>query len=213
LQKDSLNGYTDVFEYWFACLTLARIDIAQDRLDEALERLRRLLQDAEAAGGHNYVIASLALQAIVLQAQGKLDQALTALERALLLAEPEGYVRTFIDEGALMGELLRQAATQRIAPEYVDRLLAELAKETKDKQPEELSRDLGRASPHLVESLSERELEVLRLLAAGLSNREIAEGLYLSINTVKTHTKSIYSKLNVRSRVQAVNRAEELGIL
>lgn len=112
-----------------------------------------------------------------------------------------------------MGELLRQAATRRIAPEYVDRLLAELAKETKDEQPEELSRDLGRASLHLVESLSERELEVLRLLAAGLSNLEIAKELYLSINTIKTHTKSIYGKLNVRSRVQAVNRAEELGIL
>ena len=123
-QEDGLNGYFDTFEYWFACLTLARVNIAQGQLDEALGLLTRLLKTAEAAGGRHYVIASLALQAIVMQAQGKLDQALTALEGALSLAEPEGYVRIFIDEGAPMAALLRTAASRGIALDYVSKLLA-----------------------------------------------------------------------------------------
>ena len=107
-----------------------------------------------------------------------------------------------------MGELLRRAAARGIAVDYVGKLLTELEKEGKARPSETESPLLS-----LVEPLSKRELAVLQLLAAGLSNREIAEQLYLSINTVKTHTKSIYGKLNVRSRTQAANRARELGLL
>jgi LuxR family maltose regulon positive regulatory protein len=132
------------------------------------------------------------------------DQALHALERALSLAEPEGYVRIFVDEGAPMAELLSQAAERGIAPNYVRELLSAFDV-PEPKKPH-------RTQP-LVEPLSDREIEVLRLAAAGLSNREIAEQLYISINTVKAHTKSVYRKLDVHNRTQAINRAQELGLL
>jgi LuxR family maltose regulon positive regulatory protein len=207
-QENGLDGYYDVFEYWSACLTLARVSIAQGHLHEAMGALTRLLNRAEAAGGRHYVIASLALQAIALQAQGELDQALIALDHALSLAEPEGYVRIFIDEGAPMGELLRKAAARGIKVDYVGRLLAALEEEGKDE---------GRVTEPplglLIEPLRERELEVLRLLAAGLSNREIAAELFLAVGTVKKYTSNIYGKLNVHRRAQAVARARELGLL
>jgi len=124
------------FQYEFAYLTLARVRIAQgkgdpDRLDEALGLLTRLLKVAEAAGAMGYVIEILILQAMALQAQGKMGQALTALERAFSLAKPEGYVRIFIDEGASMGKLLRQAAARGIELDYVSALLTALESETK----------------------------------------------------------------------------------
>jgi LuxR family maltose regulon positive regulatory protein len=218
LQQNSMASYFDVFEYWFAQLTLARIDIAQGRFDQALESLAPLLEAAEAAGGERYVIESLALQAVALQAQGKLDQALTALERALTLAEPEGYVRTFIDEGAPMGTLLRQAQARGIQSNYVRKLLAALEGETKDQRPLQVTEAappslVDRPSSPLIEPLSERELQVLRLLNTQLSSKRIAEQLFLSVNTVRSHIKSIYSKLDVHSRADAVRRAEELGLL
>jgi len=154
----------------------------------------------EAAGAMSYVIETLVLQALALQAQGKDDQALTVLERALSFAEPEGYLRTFIDEGAPMAALLRTAASRGIALDYVSKLLAAFGK-------------VAFPSAPLVEPLSERELEVLRLLAAGLSNREIAAELFLAIGTVKKYTSNIYGKLNVHKRTQAVARARELGLL
>jgi LuxR family maltose regulon positive regulatory protein len=199
-QEHGLSGCFDIFEYWFACLTLARVNIAQGRLDEALGLLTQLLKTAEASGGRHCVIASLALQAIALRAQGKLDQALTVLERALSLAEPEGYVRTFIDEGAPMAALLRIAASRGIALDYVSKLLAAFGEVTVPSAP-------------LIEPLTERELEVLRLLAAGLSNREIAAELFLAVGTVKKHTSNIYGKLNVHKRTQAVARARELRLV
>ena len=216
-------------------LSLARVLIAQGRqqaagaggpagfLHEALGLLTQLMKMAEAAGATGRVIEILVLQAVALHAQGEMDQALTTLGRALTLAQPEGYVRTFIDEGAPMGELLQQVKAQGIAVSYVDKLLKELEKETKNEQrmtePLPSSSVLRPSSPALgeaeglIEPLSERELDVLQFLAAGLSNRGIAQELYLSVNTVKTHTKSIYGKLGVHSRTQAVARAQELDLL
>jgi LuxR family maltose regulon positive regulatory protein len=179
---------------------LARVLIAQGRLDEASRLLARLLEMAETAGAVTHVIETLVLQVLALQAQGKDGQALTALERAVSLAEPEGYVRTFIDEGAPMAALLRMAASRGAAPDYVGKLLAAFG---------------GTAPlyPAPIEPLSERELEVLRLLAAGLSNREIGAELFLAVGTVKKHTSNIYGKLNVHRRTQAVARARELGLV
>jgi len=137
-----------------------------------------------------------------------MDQALTALDRALSLAEPQGYVRMFIDEGSPMGKLLRQAVARGIALDYVSKLLAALESETKNKR-----RATTSATPSLIEPLSERELEVLRLLITHLSSTELAEELFISRNTVRSHIKNIYGKLNVHSRKDAIQRAQELGLL
>ncbi|MCK4472189.1 MAG: helix-turn-helix transcriptional regulator, partial [Anaerolineae bacterium] len=191
-------------------INLARVLVAQGMrqpsgtyLDEALGLLARLLVAAEKAGWIHKEIKILTLQALALKAGGDSEEALTALARALTLAEPEGYVRTFIDEGAPMGELLRQAAAQGIKLDYVSALLTALESETKAKG----------VHPSLVEPLSERELEVLRLLATGLANKEIAQTLVIAVGTVKQHLKSIYGKLQVHNRTEAANRARDLGLL
>jgi LuxR family maltose regulon positive regulatory protein len=196
---------------------LVRVLIAQGRqqtgssLDEALAWLSWLLQEAQRTGAWKRVILALVLQAMALQAQGKDEEALAALTRALTLAEPEGYVRTFIDEGPQMGRLLRQAVLQGIAVDYAGKLLGALEKEgTKAGTPLAVSEG---ARPPLVEPLSVRESEVLRLLTTHLSHAEMAEELVVSVNTVRSHVKSIYSKLDVHSRMEAVRRARELGLL
>jgi LuxR family maltose regulon positive regulatory protein len=196
-----LPGLSRDFEH----LTLARVYMAKDSLEQAEGLLGWLLQAAETAGRTQSVIEVLALQALALQARDRTEKALRILSRALKLAGPEGYLRLFIDEGSPMIDLLRQAASRGMEMNYVSKLLdsfesREAVSEAKKFQP-------------LVEPLSERELEVLRLLAAGLSNQQIAEELYLSINTVKVHAKNIYGKLNVHGRMQAVQHARELKIL
>jgi LuxR family maltose regulon positive regulatory protein len=150
------------------------------------------------------VIVLLVLQALAYKAQENDDRALSSLEEALMLAEPEGYVRTFVDEGDQMKELLRQAASNGIATDYVGKLLIEFEPIKTDKQ---------QIDQPLIEPLSERELEVLRLLATELSGPEIAQELMVSLNTMRTHTKNIYSKLNVNSRLAALSKARELGLL
>jgi LuxR family maltose regulon positive regulatory protein len=189
-------------------LALAEVLMAQGRLDEALTLLVRLLRVVGGAGAMTPVVRTLVLQALVLQAQGEGEQALAALERALVLAEPEGYVRVFVDEGAPMAELLRLAAAQGIRLGYVRRLLATL-----EKEPGGAERAFRLAAVPLAEPLSERELEVLRLLTTHLSSREIAEQLVISVNTARSHIKNIYGKLDVHSRGEAVARAQELGLL
>lgn len=199
LSIDDALSFQDLPRY----VTLARVLIARSSLDEASKLLARVLNMAETAGAIGYSIEILALQAIALQARTRSDRALMPLERALSLAEPEGYVRTFIDEGEPMGHLLRQAAAQGMRLEYVSALLTAFETDTKGKD----------VHPALVEPLSERELEVLRVLATGLSNKEIAETLFIAVGTVKQHLKSIYGKLGVHSRTEAAHRARHLGLL
>jgi LuxR family maltose regulon positive regulatory protein len=214
--------YSAVYPY----LDLARFLIAKGRdnptgthLRDAAALLTRLLALAEKTGRTSQSIKILVLQALLLDAQGKTSEALTPLQQALQLAEPEGYVRTFVDEGTLMEEALKRSQSssegargsrdQRLRT-YVNRLLAAF--------PEPRSWISG-AGPgrvegsEIVEPLSEHELRVLRLIAVGLSNREAADELYVSVNTVKWHLRNIYSKLNVRGRVEATTRARELGLL
>jgi LuxR family maltose regulon positive regulatory protein len=156
------------------------------------------------------VVEILMLKALALQAGGDTEQALTALERALSLAEPEGFIRAFCDEGPPMARLLYQAAARGIAPEYTRRLLAAFpVAESEQTGPSKTQPPKS----ELIEPLSERELEVLQLIAAGLTNSEIASRLFLSPNTVKVHTHNIYGKLNVHSRTQAIARSQELGLL
>jgi LuxR family maltose regulon positive regulatory protein len=207
LSADDEPIYQSMDEY----SAMARLLIAQGRLDEASRLLTRLVEVTEAAGAMGYVIETLVLQALALQAQGNDGQALATLERALTLAEPEGYVRTFIDEGPLMGQLLRRAVVHGITVDYAGKLLAALEKEaTVAAIPLVVSEG---SRPPLLEPLSPRETEVLRLLTTHLSHAEMAEELVVSVNTVRSHVKSIYSKLDAHSRMEAVERARELGLL
>jgi LuxR family maltose regulon positive regulatory protein len=202
-------------------LLLARILIAQERSDEAANLLQPLLEAAEAGDRKTRMIEILNLQALTFQAGGETTRSMTALERALALAEPEGFVRAFVEEGQPMARLLHEAAARGIEPEYCGRLLA--AFQTKDVADADMRRPrttalgpssiVGGASSTLVEPLSERELEVLELVAEGLTNQEIAARLFLSLNTVKAHTRNIYGKLGVHSRTQAVVRARAMGVL
>jgi LuxR family maltose regulon positive regulatory protein len=199
-------GYFPLIEY----VVLARILIAQERLDEATKLLQRLLEAAETGERTSRVIEISSLQALASQAGGNINQAMTALERALALAEPEGFIRIFVDEGPPMARLLYEAASRGIAPGYARRLLAAFPID----ELEQTGPSQTQASEsELVELLSERELEVLDLIAEGLTNQEISARLFLSLNTIKGHTRNIYGKLGVHSRTQAVARASAFGIL
>ncbi len=202
----------------FDHITLARVLLTcyqSDRTDrsiqEAMGLLERLLRAAEEGGRMGSVIEILVLQAIAYHAQGDLPAAFMSLQHALALAEPEGYVRMFLDEGPSMLQLLREASARNIMPDYIGKLLTAFEAE---KQNREDTPDLPPASPAqtLIEPLSERELEVLRLLRSELSGPEIAQQLIVSINTFRTHTKNIFSKLGVNDRRAAIRRAEELDL-
>ncbi len=206
----------------FDHVTLARVLIAEytrDHADrairEAMRLLDRLQQAAEAGRRMGSVIEIGVLQALAHQAQGNLAPALVALERALRLAEPEGYVRVFVDEGLPMARLLAAAAAQGMMPDYIGTLLAAFAPVEAVAQPRVDKADLPPAPPAqlLIEPLSTRELEVLQLIAQGLSNREISERLFLALSTVKGHNQMIFDKLQVQRRTEAVARARELGLL
>jgi LuxR family maltose regulon positive regulatory protein len=190
-------------------MILARVRIAQEKWDEALPFLAQLAKAAETGGRFGRLIEMLALQAVALQLQGDTAQALIALEKALTIGELEGYVRAFVDLGAPMAKLLQQAAAHGIAPDYASKLL--VAFETEE--IESTSAPAIPDTPSLVEPLTDRELEVLQLIGEGYSNRAIAQALVVTLNTVKKHASGIYSKLGVRSRTQAVARAQELGLL
>ena len=206
LSTDDDPSYLREFEH----LTLARVLLARsasDRArrsdDEAMGLLARLLRAAEMGERLGSVVEILALQALAHRARGDLPAALVPLERALTLAEPEGYVRLFVDEGPPMAALLEAAAKRGIAPGYIGRLLSTFGKPT----------EATPVKQDLIEPLSERELAVLRLLATDLDGPAIARELLVSPNTMRTHTKNIYGKLGVNSRRAAVSRAEELHLL
>lgn len=209
-QSDRTLSLAQAIEY----ITLARVYIARDQDDKALAMLAALLQVAERAGWLGFVIEILILQALALQKQGNTLQAIAPLERALSLAEPSAYVRSFIDEGPPMARLLYQAATRGIAPAYASKLLAAFETEIQGEE----KRVIPSAPPlpstlALIEPLSERELEVLQLIAKGLSNQEIAQRLFISLRTVKWHTSNIYGKLGVKNRTEAAAKARELDLL
>ncbi len=190
-----------------AQLALARVFIVKGDAparDRALALLTRLLRAAEAEGRTGIQIEALALRALAHWQGGDRAGAMVSLEHALRLAEPEGYLRLFADLGHPMSRLLQEARSRDVMPEYVARLLA--ACET-DRGP------AGASAGALPELLSVRELEVLKLIAAGLTNREIASALVISPETVKKHTGSIYGKLGVRGRTEAAVKARSLDVL
>jgi LuxR family maltose regulon positive regulatory protein len=152
----------------------------------------------------------MALQAVALYMNGEKDQAAQLLFDALALAAPGGFIRLFVDEGPQMARLLSEAPAIGMLPSYVGKLLA--AFEGEAQKRENASHTAPPAQP-LIEPLSQRELEVLHLIAQGLSNHEISERLFLALDTVKGHNRKIFGKLWVQRRTEAVARARELGLL
>src|ERR671912_333514 len=210
--RDDLS-YLREFEH----ITLARVLLAEykrERVERSIHRsmelLERLLIAAEEGGGMGSVIEILGLQALAHEAQGDSPAALVPLERALSLAEPEGYVRIFVDEGLPMARLLYEALSQGVESYYIRRLLAAFSVAESEQTA---SSPMRGSKSELVEPLSERELEVLQLIAEGLTNQEVATELYLSLHTVKVHARNIFTKLAVKNRAQAVARGRALGIL
>jgi LuxR family maltose regulon positive regulatory protein len=203
---DDELSYLREFEH----ITLARLLLARAKADrtgtpvrEALALLERLGQAAAEGARAGSMIEILTLEALALQVRGDTTAALGPLGRALTVAEPEGYVRIFTEEGPPMASLLKEAARRGIAPSYVDELLAAGGGFTGP-----VPKKQG-----LIEPLSERELDVLRLLRSDLSGPDIARELMVSLNTMRTHTKNIYTKLSVNNRRAAVRRAQALDLL
>jgi LuxR family maltose regulon positive regulatory protein len=151
----------------------------------------------------------MAVQSVVLFAQGEKDQAVQVLAEALTVAEPEGFIRLFVDEGPLMAQLLLEAASRGIKPDYTGKLLAVFETEKRVSQGKPGLPPAGL----LIEPLSQREQKILQLISQGLSNREIGERLFLALDTIKGHNRNIFDKLQVQSRTEAVARAHELGLI
>lgn len=186
-------------------LTWAEVLLAQgtaDNLDQAMRYLHARLAQSEARNNTRRTIQNLAHLGLALEKQGKTDDALNALKRAVTLAQPGGFVRTFVDLGPGMAKLLLQLAELDVAPAYIGRLLAAFD-----------SLEPTAHIPPLIEPLTPREMEVLGLLAERLTDREIAQKLTISYTTVKKHSSHIYQKLGVGGRRQAVDRARTLGLL
>ncbi len=190
-------------------ISQARVYLAQGDTSGVLALLEPLRQQMEAKGWVDEQLKVMVLQAVALNVQGEKNKALQMLKDALALAEPGGFIRIFIDEGAPMAQLLSEAASVGIMPDYVKKLRAAFdAQEQKGEGKPSLP-----SSQLSVEQLSPRELEILRLIARGLSNDAISERLYLALSTVKGHNRNIFDKLHVQNRTEAVARARELDLL
>jgi LuxR family maltose regulon positive regulatory protein len=191
-------------------IAAARILVALGDLDDAIRLLDRLIEKAEAGDRTTVLIEELLILTSALQAQGDANRATETLGRALSLAEPEGYIRIFVDEGPQMARMLYERASRGMATDQVRMLLTAFPpvdrEEAKRPQVEVANRDL-------FESLSDRELEVLRLIADGISNQQIGEKLFISLHTVKSHARNLFAKLDVHSRTAAVKKARGLGLL
>jgi len=215
LSAEDCLSYLREFEH----ITLARVLLARSKSDltdssirEAIGYLERLLKAAQEGGRVGSVIEILVLQALAHDAQGNITAALIPLQQALALAEPNGYIRMFLDEGPPMAQLLRAAAAHGILPAYTGKLLAGFEAEQQIRGGESPLLTTP-ASQSLIEPLSQRELEILRLCKTDLSGPEIARELVIALSTVRTHTKSIFSKLKVNDRRAAVKRATELDLI
>lgn len=196
----------------YELLTLARIRLVECTFENVSELLEQLLALAEAQSRTGSVIEILLIQALFYKAQGDLPRAFAALERTLNLAQPQGYLRIFVDEGEAMRSMISEFRSARSDDHpllgYADTILAIFPQSTETRRRSKATNQ----EAELVEPLSEREMKVLRLLHSDLSGPEIAQQLIVSLNTLRTHTKSIYKKLGVNNRRSAVRRAEELDL-
>jgi LuxR family maltose regulon positive regulatory protein len=201
-------------------LSQARVHLARGEAAAALAILEPLRQQLEARSWQDERLIVLVLEALALAAHGAEQQALRALGEALTLAEPGGFIRLFVDEGEPMRRLLETYRAQRAARSdplqpYCDVLLSALMQslEAGTRSVQTVSRAALERADALIEPLSGRELEILRLIAEGLSNQEIADRLYLSLSTVKGHNRQIFDKLQVQRRTEAIARARAAGLL
>jgi len=185
-------------------VAIAYANLAEGKFTEAATLLEKLQHKAEIAGRNGNLIELLLLRALASKAMGDNNQAVELVNRAVTIAEPEGYIRIFIDLGASIASLLKEVALRNVSPHFVRRLLAEFEKGKPDRRV---------PSYPLVEPLTLREFEILGLLAGGLSNQEIAQQLFLTVGTVKVHTHHIYAKLGVHTCSQAISRASSLNLL
>jgi LuxR family maltose regulon positive regulatory protein len=203
--------------YEVEALTLARVRLAQERFDEALTILEPVSASAEKGKRTRHIIETLLLQALAYNGRGEAPQAIRSLTQALTLAEPEGFVRIFADEGAPMAALLGQVASRKPpVSAYARQLLLAFGDwrlEIGDSKNDSSQSPISNLQSLMIEPLSPRELGVLRLIAEGQSNQDIARTLIISTGTVKVHTRNIYGKLGVGSRSQAIAKARELGLL
>ncbi|NTU64580.1 MAG: hypothetical protein HGB05_14570 [Chloroflexi bacterium] len=183
-------------------VSLAQLHLARGNLAAAEQTLDRVIGFTQTSGQRRWVISAQILRAILYLTQRDLSQALRALDEAMDLCEPAGFIQDFLDEGAPMMSLLREAVRRDVKPEFAQQLLQHFPSDRVVHQP------IG-----LVEPLSDREIEVLQLVAEGRSNQEIAARLYLSLRTIKFHTSNIYGKLGVKNRTEAVAKARDLGLL
>ncbi len=191
-------------------LSQARVHLAQGDPSAALAVLSSWRQQVEARGWQDERLKVLVLQAVALHMDGEQDKAVHQLSDVLSLAAPGGFIRLFVDEGRPVAHLLSEAVALGVMPDYTEKLLA-IVKAEEHKREDLMS--LPSPAQSLIEPLTHRELEVLRLIAQGLSNQEICERLFLAMDTVKGHNRSIFDKLQVQRRTEAVARARELGLL
>lgn len=214
------NGLPDLWQE-FSYLTLVRFYIAQGKTEEVDDLLQRMRQRSESEDRTGSVIEILVLQSIALKKEGKLNESLDTLNHALSLAQPEGYIRIFVDEGQAMEDLLHQAAYLGTNPDYTTTLLgcyrgSDLSNSNTPVAGTKLSTDTTKydsPSSKASGTLSVRELEVLRLMASGASGKQVANELLISVGTAKKHIKNIYQKLDVHKQTTAVTRARELGLI
>jgi LuxR family transcriptional regulator, maltose regulon positive regulatory protein len=196
----------------------ARVHLAQGNPSIALAVLAAFRQQVESKNWADERLKVLVLQALAYQAHGEKEKALHLLGEALALAEPEGFIRLFVDEGLPMMQLLSAAAARGVAPAYVGKLLAAFPNFAALSTPQskartEQSERIQNPKSEMVEPLSEREVEILHLIAQGLSNQAIGAQLFLALSTVKGHNQRIFDKLQVQRRTEAVARARTLGLL
>jgi LuxR family maltose regulon positive regulatory protein len=209
LKRDNVAAARHLAEKHELPISQARVHLAQRNPTAALDVLASYLQEMVDRDWQDERLKALVLQAIAWHMARDTDSALQVLDEALTAAKPGGFIRLFVDEGLPMAQLLSEAAARGMMPDYINQLLD--AFDVEGLTGEENTYILS--SQPLIEPLSDRELEVLQLVAEGLSNREISERLFLALSTVKGHNQRIFGKLAVQRRTEAVARARELGLL
>jgi LuxR family maltose regulon positive regulatory protein len=189
-----------------AKLIIAKTFLALNENDKALLLLSELKESSESFGANGWLIETFILEALAFDNEGETDRAIESIRKALSLAEPEGYFRLFIDQGKKIEELLEIVLAiypddESFSAGYVSSLIKQINSESSSN------------GQSIDEPLSDREIEVLRLLSAGFTNQAIADKLFVAIGTIKKHTHSIYQKLEVDSRTRAIKKARELNII